>query len=61
MKGLKLASAGTLEGIAECISKFYVTKCEILEDGSIKRLSDGFIMTSTHVIKKKNRYIFEGK
>lgn len=55
-----LASAPTLDGIKECITKFYCgTQFDIQEDGTLKRCSDGKILDSVHVVKKRNRYRFE--
>lgn len=58
----KLATSNTLEGITDCINKFYTgSPMKVSEDGIITRVSDGKVIESTHVIKRKGRYIFKQK
>lgn len=58
----KLATSNTLEGITDCVNKFYTnTPMKVSEDGTITRISDGKVIESTHVTKRKGRYIFKQK
>jgi hypothetical protein len=55
------ASAPTKEALLESITRFYCgTPMTITDDLEVKRVSDGKILTSVRVVKKGNRYRFEG-
>ena len=64
-----LASSPTIEGIGECIEKFYCgTKMELLvlpyraavpEAWGVRRVSDGKVLDRVRVVKSKGRYRFE--